>query len=329
MIENTKALWRALSSSNEVKSIRSDIKLGKITKKDIETEVEYYISKYKPGYTLEDEIALCGIVVSVDGFDIGKDILEELSNSKSIEIRKPSRLVRTILLASDNERLIMSDKENLGVLGSLARLDNGSDRTDKGYLDHGFVEVYEKFFYHLRNSPIRILEIGIYDGGSLGLWYDYFPNAKIFGIDLSSKTHIDNDRITTFIADQSNRSQLKNFIDTHGGDFDIIIDDGGHYMDQQQISFGYLFPFVKSFGYYIIEDLHTSLTRYHSTTFKATTQDSTLCMIESFIRSKPPSVFSNYMTSEESDYISKNVDYVNVNTRNNSSHSTTSIIKKK
>lgn len=38
----------------------------------------------------------------------------------------------------------------------------------------------------------------------------------------------------------------------------MILDDGGHTMVQQVISFKYLFPHVKSGGLYIIEDLHIS-----------------------------------------------------------------------
>ena len=50
---------------------------------------------------------------------------------------------------------------------------------------------------------------------------------------------------------------LDNFLLEYGNDFDIIIDDGGHTMKQQQISLGILFFAVKSGGYYVIEDLHT------------------------------------------------------------------------
>ena len=45
---------------------------------------------------------------------------------------------------------------------------------------------------------------------------------------------------------------------------DIIIDDGGHTMNQQQITFKILFANnLKSKGYFVIEDLHTSLLPYY------------------------------------------------------------------
>ena len=40
--------------------------------------------------------------------------------------------------------------------------------------------------------------------------------------------------------------------------FDIIIDDGGHTMNQQKTSFLTLLPLVRPGGFYVIEDLETS-----------------------------------------------------------------------
>jgi len=66
------------------------------------------------------------------------------------------------------------------------------------------------------------------------------------------------DRICTFSGDQSKREDLEAFKQTTGGPVDLLIDDGGHTMEQQQVSLGYLFPFITEGGYYAIEDLHTS-----------------------------------------------------------------------
>ena len=45
--------------------------------------------------------------------------------------------------------------------------------------------------------------------------------------------------------------------------YDVVIDDGGHTMDQQITSFKVLWPHVKRHGVYVIEDLNTSFkTRY-------------------------------------------------------------------
>lgn len=57
--------------------------------------------------------------------------------------------------------------------------------------------------------------------------------------------------------DQSNKEDLHAFA-SQIGPFDIILDDGGHTMDQQINSLNALFPYLKAGGLYIIEDLHTS-----------------------------------------------------------------------
>ena len=131
-------------------------------------------------------------------------------------------------------------------------------KTDKCAPDHNYVELYEKFFSPVRNQAKRVLEIGVWRGDSLRLWEEYFPSARIFGIDINDSSRYNTDRIITAIADQANREQLGQFIEAHGSDFDIVIDDGGHTMEQQQTSFGFLFPHVRSGGIYIIEDVHTS-----------------------------------------------------------------------
>ena len=43
-------------------------------------------------------------------------------------------------------------------------------------------------FAPLKTEPLRVLEIGIERGGSLLMWRDYFPNAQVFGIDITDKT---------------------------------------------------------------------------------------------------------------------------------------------
>lgn len=54
--------------------------------------------------------------------------------------------------------------------------------TDKG---EGYLRVYERFFYPLKNAKVNLLEVGVYKGGSLLLWRDYFPNGNIVGIDIN------------------------------------------------------------------------------------------------------------------------------------------------
>jgi len=211
--------------------------------------------------------------------------------------------------------------------GTLSQL--AGEKTDKGIHFHYFTEIYEHIFFPLKDTPIKIFEIGIWMGGSLNLWQDYFPYATIYGIDIVDKSELNTEKIKTFVADQANREQLQSFVDKYGSDFDIILDDGGHTMEQQQISLGYLFKHVKGGGYYIIEDVHTSLPEYYPHPHYGVEENknnSTLRMINNFI--KNARIESKYLTLEEENYLNTNIEYCNLFFRNNDHHSITCIMKK-
>lgn len=170
---------------------------------------------------------------------------------------------------------------------------------------HDYVETYEQFFSPIRNQVARVFEIGVLKGESLRLWEAYFPNADIFGIDILDTSEHESDRITTFVADQSDREQLGDFLEAHGGDFDIIIDDGGHTMEQQQVSFGFLFPAVRPGGYYVLEDVHTSFSARFGTVGDGA--NSTSNMIVRYIRTGK--FDSPYLMPDEEQYLGRHVDH--------------------
>lgn len=131
----------------------------------------------------------------------------------------------------------------------------------KALVFHAYTKHYEKYFESMRNKPVKFLEIGFYRGSSAHMWEDYFVNGNLFFIDVNpevlahaqefKRVHID-------LVNQDDAIALNNFILNVGSSFDIIIDDGGHTMSQQITSFITLFPYLKSGGVYVIEDLHTS-----------------------------------------------------------------------
>ena len=210
-----------------------------------------------------------------------------------------------------------------GELDALAR-----GRTDKSSLAHGFTEIYERFFLPLKYERSRICEIGIEKGGSLAVWREYFPKAVIFGIDIVDCSEYAQKRVKTFVADQSRRSQLQSFIKTSGGQFDIIIDDGGHTMIQQQISLGFLFKHVKPGGLYVVEDVHTSLPRfYHGFGVDKTGNNSTLTMINGLFGDAE--IRSPYMTDQEAAYLKRNIKSCTLFFSNKEQPSLTCIFKKK
>lgn len=124
--------------------------------------------------------------------------------------------------------------------------------------DHYF-EIYEKYFDKFIGQNINILEIGVSHGGSLQMWKKYFgKNITIYAIDINPECKkFEDDNTKIFIGSQSDKSFIKK-VASSIPEMDIIIDDGGHSMEQQKVSFENLFVKVKENGIYLVEDTHTS-----------------------------------------------------------------------
>jgi len=143
----------------------------------------------------------------------------------------------------------------------------GSDKGTTNYCAHGYTRVYESLLAPVRQSPLRLAEIGLVHPRtmhaapvatgcpSLEMWAEYLPNARIFGFDILDFTALSTERMHIVCGDQGSRDDLVRFGKEYGP-FDILIDDGSHASHHQQISLATLFPFVTPGGLYIIEDLH-------------------------------------------------------------------------
>lgn len=136
---------------------------------------------------------------------------------------------------------------------------------------HEYTKVYDQLLSERRSTTRKVLEIGIGHalpghqgymfpgyrvGASLFMWQDYFPNAMIYAFDIEPSIQIQQDRICSFIVDQSNVHSLYSGAHMTGGDLDLIVDDGSHVAEHQIISAQTLLPFLNRDGMYIIEDIH-------------------------------------------------------------------------
>lgn len=131
---------------------------------------------------------------------------------------------------------------------------------DSDKIISGYLTVYDELFQSLVHQPVKLLEIGIYRGGSLRLWRDYFPHGQIAGVDLNLPDNLKEvDRIQIFQGSQDDGpflQQVAREVAPEG--FDIIIDDGSHLGDLTRKTFWHLFEkHLKPGGYYIIEDWGT------------------------------------------------------------------------
>jgi cephalosporin hydroxylase len=170
------------------------------------------------------------------------------------------------------------------------------------------LKLYEMCLASKRHYDLKILEIGVAGGGSLRMLKEYFEKAYIRSMDIEDKVYMEEARIRILRGDQANREELKRCV--LNAKFDIIIEDGGHTMEQQQISLGFLFPYLKPGGFYAIEDLQTSLShdsyKERGAKYGATEEESTLHVVDRLMRFKD--LKSEWMTPSEAEYVKDNVD---------------------
>lgn len=124
-----------------------------------------------------------------------------------------------------------------------------------------YVPVYERCFSAYRDKPVRLLEIGIQNGGSLEIWGKYFVRAKkLVGCDIDQKCRsldFENKKISVIVGD-ANSDQVEKLICAKSKDFDLVIDDGSHRSSDIVRSFTRYFKYVNDGGLYVAEDLHCS-----------------------------------------------------------------------
>jgi O-antigen biosynthesis protein len=135
-----------------------------------------------------------------------------------------------------------------------------------------YFDIYDRHFSRFRNTDVHILEIGIYHGGSLQMWRDYFgPHAKIIGIDIDPRCkEFEEEGTDILIGSQEDRAFLAQ-VRAQYPRIDILLDDGGHTMRQQIVTFEELFPHVRQNGVYLCEDLHTSYWQSYQGGFRQPT----------------------------------------------------------
>ena len=192
--------------------------------------------------------------------------------------------------------------------------------TDKANY-HLFTEHYDDVFSLYKNP--RILEIGIYNFSSIATYLEYYEKPYIVGMDIENKDNFTSDKWKFVKGDQTSVLDLQKCV-LNEDLFDIIIDDGGHTMKQQQVTFGFLMDYVKPGGFFILEDLHTSLKpEYIEDDCKFTS----LQMLERIKLGEK--YFSNYINKDQQSKIFDKIEYINIIPKDSSdySDSVTSIIK--
>jgi len=124
-----------------------------------------------------------------------------------------------------------------------------------------YFNIYERHFARFRGRNVRVLEIGIFSGGSLAMWRWFFgEKAHIYGVDLSNQTLVYHGNAKygspeIFIGDQTDPKFWAKF-KAQVPELDVVIEDGGHDPKQQQAALEALWPMISMGGVYLTEDVH-------------------------------------------------------------------------
>lgn len=120
-----------------------------------------------------------------------------------------------------------------------------------------YFPVYERHLERFRDRPVRVLEIGVFSGGSLEMWRSYFgTNAAILGVDIDEAClAYARPGIEIAIGDQSDPTFWTGVL-ADRPPFDVVIDDGGHETHQQVATIEAVLPRMAPGGVYICEDVH-------------------------------------------------------------------------
>lgn len=134
-----------------------------------------------------------------------------------------------------------------------------NSRTDKN-TGHSYLELYQSLLVSKQKTAKNIVEIGIASGGSIKLWFDFFINATIYGLDIK---HIDD---TWDELKNKNRIKLHTSVDAYNVGFfnaifpkdvlfDVILDDGPHSLESMIQCIKLYSKIMTDDGILIIEDV--------------------------------------------------------------------------
>lgn len=136
--------------------------------------------------------------------------------------------------------------------------------TDRGGWRY-YYKVYSKYLVPLKNQNLKMLEVGVEHGYGVLAWARYFQNFQIYGMEREYEFFKPSyDIINKKFSEYANRINIKKGNSRLQDDwklafnyeqFDIIIDDGSHVPIAQSATLTNGLPYVKSGGYYFIEDV--------------------------------------------------------------------------
>ena len=178
---------------------------------------------------------------------------------------------------------------------------------------HSFSKFYTHHLKFLKNKKINILEIGSYAGASAAAFVKFFPKSNVYCLDVNiSKFIFSSKKINVYGLDINNKKKLKKVlkkisIEKKFDFFDLIIDDGSHYLGDILFSFKTLFQHLKKRGIYVIEDFkHPTYYKYNKNVNDILVDK----MLDSLKKKK--NFKSNIINKDEQNYLISNIKKIDV-----------------
>lgn len=185
--------------------------------------------------------------LSMNLLDRGLEINRGINYSKNWHNR-----TNMLVLSSPHNFALSSDANPLK-----SYFDNHKEGKGIWKWDHYF-DIYHRHFKKFIGREVHILEIGVYSGGSLEMWKDYFGSkCHVYGVDIEEACKVyENEYTKIYIGDQADHKFWKVFKE-EVPKIDIIIDDGGHQDEQQIVTLEEMLSHLSPGGVYLCEDIHS------------------------------------------------------------------------
>lgn len=133
-----------------------------------------------------------------------------------------------------------------------------TDKSSAYALSHDCLRKYDFFFRPWRSEELMLMELGVYNGGSLKTWAAYFPRATVVGVDIDADSlRYAEGRIKILLGDLSDEAFLKQL---PADKCHLILDDASHHWEDQLSALFTLYPRMPSGGIYVLEDTATSFS---------------------------------------------------------------------
>lgn len=137
-----------------------------------------------------------------------------------------------------------------------------NSRTDKN-TSHSYLDLYQRLLQSKKETALNVLEIGIWNGGSIKLWNDFFTNATVYGLDIMNINDVwegirFNEKIKLITStDAYNIDFFTTYFLNANIKCDFMIDDGPHTLESMKHFIQLYSQIMTDDGILIIEDIQS------------------------------------------------------------------------